>query len=95
MAQVRFRCQVQPRVASMSFHPPTPPHPPHPIPGPEPEQELAHGPGPGVGAMSKNLPMKELAHEQELAHSLTCRGGLGWGGVGGWGVWGLIGASRG
>ncbi len=27
--------------------------------------------------MSKNLPMKELAHEQELAHSLTCRAGVG------------------
>ena len=40
----------------------------------------ARGPrarGLGAGAMSKNLPMKELAHEQELAHSLTCRGGVG------------------
>ena len=47
-----------------------------PGPGARPQ-----GPGPGAGAMSKNLPMKELAHEQELAHSNLA--GVGWGGWGG------------
>ena len=51
----------------------------HVRPGPSARPQ---GPGPGAGAMSKNLPMKELAHEQELAHSLTCRGGVGWVGGG-------------
>ena len=52
-----------------------------------------HGSGPGPSPKArglgpfKNLPMKELAHEQELAHSnLAGVGWGGWGGVGwGWG----------
>ena len=50
--------------------------------GPPLDWRAAQRPGPGAGAMSKNLPMKEFAHEQELAHSLTCRGGVGWVGGG-------------
>ena len=59
-------------------------------PGPGPDLDRR---GPRAWAHSrtcpfKNLPMKELAHEQELAHSNLA--GVGWGGVGvGWG-WGKL-----
>ena len=56
------------------------------LPGDRARTWTGAAPGPGAWAHSrtcpfKNLPMKELAHEQELAHSTL----PGWGGVGGGG----------